>query len=47
VLSPATVQSVTSLAQSVLSRVGDAASAVAERLRPAPPAPSLRAVHDA
>jgi UDP-glucose 4-epimerase len=47
VLSPAAVRSATSRAQSVLALVGDAASAVAERLRPAPPAPGLRAVHDA
>ena len=32
---------------SVLERVGDTASAVGERLRPAPPAPGLRAVRDA
>jgi UDP-glucose 4-epimerase len=47
VLSPATVQSVTSRIQSVLARATDAASAIGERLRPTPPAPGLRAVSDA
>ena len=41
------VQSATSRVRSVLARAGDAASAVGERLRPAPPAPGLRAVRDA
>jgi UDP-glucose 4-epimerase len=47
VLSPATVHSVAARAQSVLSRAGDVVSAVGERLRPAAPAPGLRAVRDA
>jgi UDP-glucose 4-epimerase len=31
----------------VLERAGDTATAVGRRLRPAPPAPGLRAVRDA
>ena len=33
--------------RSVLARVGDTATAVGERLNPAPPSPGLRAVRDA
>ena len=37
----------TSRVRDVLERAGGAATAVGERLRPAPPAPGLRAVRDA
>jgi UDP-glucose 4-epimerase len=47
VVSPRLVHSVTSRVRSVLEQAGDTATAVGERLRPAPPAPGLRAVRDA
>jgi UDP-glucose 4-epimerase len=47
VVSPTLVESATGRARSVLERVGETASAVGGRLRPAPPAPGLRAVRDA
>jgi UDP-glucose 4-epimerase len=47
VISPRLVESATAQARSVVSRVGDTATAVGERLNPAPPAPGLRAVRDA
>jgi UDP-glucose 4-epimerase len=47
VVSPALVESLTSRARAVLSRAGDAATAVGDRVRPAPPPPGLRAVRDA
>jgi len=47
VLSPHLVESAASRVRSVLQRAADTASAVGERLRPAPPAPGLRAVRDA
>jgi UDP-glucose 4-epimerase len=47
VISPRFVAAATSRARDVLERAGGAATAVGERLRPAPPAPGLRAVRDA
>jgi UDP-glucose 4-epimerase len=47
VISPRLVRSSTARARSVLERAGDTATAVGRRLRPAPPAPGLRAVRDA
>jgi UDP-glucose 4-epimerase len=47
VVSPRLVQDTTSRVRSVLERAGDTVSAVGDRLRPAPPAPGLRAVQDA
>jgi UDP-glucose 4-epimerase len=47
VVSPGLVESVTSRVRSAVERVGDTADAVGDRLRPAPPAPGLRAVRDA
>jgi UDP-glucose 4-epimerase len=47
VVSPRLVASTTGRARSVLERVGETATAVRGRLRPAPPAPGLRAVRDA
>jgi UDP-glucose 4-epimerase len=47
VVSPRLVHSVTSRVRTVLEHAGDTATAVGERLRPAPPAPGLRAVRDA
>jgi UDP-glucose 4-epimerase len=47
VISPDLIGAVTDRLLGVVDRVGDGASAVGERLRPAPPAPGLRAVRDA
>jgi UDP-glucose 4-epimerase len=47
VVSPRLVDAVTSRLRSAVERLGDTADAVGERLRPAPPAPGLRAVRDA
>jgi UDP-glucose 4-epimerase len=47
VLSPDLVRSATSRAQRLVARVGATAGTVGDRLRPAPPAPGLRAVRDA
>ena len=47
VISPRLVGSVTGRVRGVLETVGSAATAVGERLRPAPPTPGLRAVRDA
>jgi UDP-glucose 4-epimerase len=47
VISPRLVGSVTSRLRSAVERVGDTADAVGAKLRPAPPAPGLRAVRDA
>jgi len=47
VVSPRLVGAVTSRLRGAVERVGEAADAVGERLRPAPPAPGLRAVRDA
>ena len=47
VVSARLVDAVTSRLRGAVERVGDAADAVGERLRPAPPAPGLRAVRDA
>jgi UDP-glucose 4-epimerase len=47
VVSPGLVDSVTARVRTVVERVGDTAGVVGERLRPAPPAPGLRAVRDA
>jgi UDP-glucose 4-epimerase len=47
VISPRIVEAATSRVRSVLETVGGAATAIGERLRPAPPAPGLRAVRDA
>ena len=47
VLSPQVVGGVADRVRSVLERVGDTATSVGERLRPAPRAPGLRAVQDA
>ena len=47
VLPLAAVDAAAARARGVVSRVGHTAGAVGERLRPAPPAPGLRAVRDA
>ena len=47
VISPRIVEAATSRVRNVLETVGGAATAIGERLRPAPPAPGLRAVRDA
>jgi len=47
VVSPDLVASATSGVRSALARVGDTATAVGRRVRPAPPTPGLRAVRDA
>jgi UDP-glucose 4-epimerase len=47
VVSPDLVASATSGVRSALARVGDTATAVGRRVRPAPPIPGLRAVRDA
>jgi UDP-glucose 4-epimerase len=47
VVSPRVVQTATARVKGVLARAGDTATAVGDRLRPAPPAPGLRAVRDA
>ena len=47
VVSPRLVDAVTSRLRSAVERVGDTADAVGAKLRPAPPAPGLRAVRDA
>jgi UDP-glucose 4-epimerase len=47
VVSPRLVEGTTSTLRSALARISDTATAVGERLNPAPPAPGLRAVRDA
>jgi UDP-glucose 4-epimerase len=47
VLSPDLVAAATTRARGLVERVGTTADAVGDRLRPAPPAPGLRAVRDA
>jgi UDP-glucose 4-epimerase len=47
VVDPDLVGAVTGTARRLVQRVGDTADAVGDRLRPAPPAPGLRAVRDA
>jgi UDP-glucose 4-epimerase len=47
VIPPGLVETATTELRSVLARVGDTASAVGQRLHPAPPSPGLRAVRDA
>ena len=47
VISPRLIDSASSRLRSVLTRAGDTAAAVGQRLSPTPPAPGLRAVHDA
>jgi UDP-glucose 4-epimerase len=47
VVSPDRVAGVTGRAERLIGRVGHTAASVGERLRPAPPAPGLRAVRDA
>jgi UDP-glucose 4-epimerase len=47
VVSPGLVRSATAGVRGALERAGDTATAVGDRLRPAPPVPGLRAVRDA
>jgi UDP-glucose 4-epimerase len=47
VIPPELVSSVTGRVEDLVGRVGHTAASVGERLRPAPPAPGLRAVRDA
>jgi UDP-glucose 4-epimerase len=47
VVDPDLVGALTGTARRLVQRVGDTADAVGDRLRPAPPAPGLRAVRDA
>ena len=47
VIPPDAIGAATNRLLGVVGRVGDGAAAVGDRLRPAPPAPGLRAVRDA